>query len=352
MKGGSRAVLAAIGIVIAGCGSSPTSVSFPKHSPTSSATASASAAAPSASTGQASPAPVATAAQPAVMRCKVPVVLDSEAGWVTFPGGTYQRDARADHLPPGPTFPLSKAYDKVYERWVPVGRDLISPDGQHYAYADATGSRVHVVDLGTGADHSFDPGAPPPNSIWVAVDYEAEGVYLEAQPNGPAGTAGLWLLTPSSGAVKQIAGTASWQYISGGRAWATSDALTGHGPGPGSRLLGMDLHSGAIVSWYKRTDVEFTVAGADGGGHPILQVTKANAPALIVVTAQNNGFVLPVAPGSGVPSLSNIIHPVTDSHGMWLGDTGGSLSLYAPATGIKKLAQVGSGDVGLAGGCH
>jgi hypothetical protein len=53
-----------------------------------------------------------------------------------------------------------------------------------------------------------------------------------------------------------------------------------------------------------------------------------------------------------VPSLSNYIHPVTDSHGIWFGDTAGSLSLYTPSTGIKKMAQVGSSDVTAGGGCH
>jgi hypothetical protein len=114
----------------------------------------------------------------------------------------------------------------------------------------------------------------------------------------------------------------------------------------------MDLKTGAIVSWYKRTDIEFTVAGADGAGHPILEVSKAFAPQLLLITAANSATILQVAPGSGVPSLSNYIHPVTDSHGIWFGDTAGSLSLYTPSTGIKKMAQVGSSDVTAGGGCH
>jgi len=124
--------------------------------------------------------------------------------------------------------------------------------------------------------------------------------------------------------------------------------LTGHGPGPGSRLVRMDLKSGAIISWYKRSDVEFTVAGADGSGHPIL----ASARQLLLITSANAATILFLAAGSDMPSLSNIVHPVTDEHGIWFGDTGGSLSLYTPATGIKKMAQVGSGDIGAAGGCH
>jgi len=116
----------------------------------------------------------------------------------------------------------------------------------------------------------------PTASSWVAVDYETEGVYLAAQPNGAAGLAGLWLLDPATGTVKAIDSMHGWQYISGGGAWGTADALTGHGPGPGSRLMRMDLKTGAIVSWYKRTDIEFFVAGADASGHPILTVWKVS----------------------------------------------------------------------------
>ena len=134
-------------------------------------------------------APVAATAAPQVMTCKLPVVTQNSAGWVTFPGGSYQPDPKASvSLPHGPSgFPLSKSYDKAVERWVPVPRDDISPDGKHYAYADlppVDSSPVHVVDLPSGISHAFNPGAPPTDSLWMAVDYENEGVYLTSQPNG------------------------------------------------------------------------------------------------------------------------------------------------------------------------
>jgi hypothetical protein len=292
------------------------------------------------------------------MSCKIPVVTDNDAGWVTFPGGIYKTDTKANvSLPHGSSFPLSKSYDKAFERWLPVPRDNISPDGKHYTYADlpaVDGRPVHVVDLASGADHAFSPGPLPTDSSAVAVDYENEGVYLAEQPSGPSGPIGLWLLDPSNayGAVRMVDNTHMCQYIAGGGAWGTADPLTGHGPGPGSRLVRMDLKTGAIVSWYKRTDVEFTVAGADGSGHPILQVSKVGTPQLLLITAANSATILLPAPGSAVPSLSNVIHPVTDTHGIWFGDTSGSLSLYTAATGIKKMAQVGSGNVTAGGGCH
>jgi len=313
----------------------------------------------SASPTEATTSAVSVAATPAPqgITCTIPVVTGTDAGWVTFPGGTYKSDPKANvSLPRGPSgFPLSKSYDKSFGRWLPVPRDDISPNGKHYAYADlpaVDNSPVHVVDLPSGANHAFNPGPPPADSSWLAVDYETEGVYLEVQPNGPGALGGLWLLDPSNGNVRQIDGTHSWQYISGGAAWGTTDALTGHGPGPGSRLVRMDLKTGVIASWYKRTDIEFTVAGADGSGHPILTVWKYQTPQLLLITGANSATILMTAPGTSVPSLSNYIHPVTDTHGIWFGDSAGSISLYTPAMGIKKMAQVGTADVTAAGGCH
>lgn len=291
------------------------------------------------------------------LSCRIPVVTSSQAGWLTFPQGTFQADPKGNVQLPGYSSPpfFWKSYDKSYERWLPVPRDAISPDGQHYAYADPpaapgqspTGG-VHVVDLATGVDHLFRPAA----SDWVVLDYEAEGVYLATQPSGPALPSGLALLDPTGQhPFRQVDSSHSWQYISGGGAWATDEPLTGHGPGPGSRLLRLDLQSGAIASWYKRTDIEFVVTGADGAGHPLLQTSKSYANQLLLVTAQNSATGLRPATGSVLPSLSNYIHPVTDANGLWLGDTGGAVSLYSGGD-IEQVAHVGSGDVLVAGGCH
>ncbi len=349
MKRGSALLL--LGLVTA-CGpqaSSPASKS-PSASPTETATPNES--------------PTGTTPAALGFTCTLPVVLDNDAGWLSFPSGSYQSDPRSNvHLPVPGIGPVSKSYDKAFERWLPVPRDLISPDGRHYAYFDPAypgqypqgsvhPSTVHVVDLASGADHSFNPGPTGTARTWWVLDYENEGVYLAILPDGPAAPAGLWLLDPSTGAVRMISDTFQPQYVSGGGAWGTSDPLTGHGPGPGSRLLRMDLKVGAIVSWYKRDDVEFIVSGADAVGHPVLQAAKAGSREIIRVTAQDTGATLPVAAGSSAPSLSNYIHPVSDSHGMWFGDTQGNVSLYTAATGITKLAQVGSGDVAIGGGCH
>lgn len=294
-----------------------------------------------------------------VFACRLPVVTSSQAGWVTFPDGSFAADPNANvHVPgyypgypPGPFF--WKSYDKAYERWVPVPRDSISPDGQHYAYTDPPATSgfgaIHVVDMATGADHAFRPAA----NNWAVIDYETEGVYVAKQPSGPGLPTGLWLLDPTGQrAFRQIDTSHSWQYISGGGAWATADPLTGHGPGPGSRLLRLDLKTGVIDSWYKRSDIEFVVTGADGAGHPLLQTSNDYANQLLLITAQNTASSLQAAAGSALPHLSNYIHPVTDAHGMWLGDTGGSLFLYTSAGGVQQADTVGTSDVLPAGGCH
>jgi len=297
-----------------------------------------------------------------VLSCKLPVVTDpTGGGWLTYPAGTFQADPKANVNLPTPSYiPLSRSYDKAFERWLPVPRDWISPDGKHYAYPELPGpgsttpppGGVHVVDVASGQDRFLNPGTPPQDSFWWVLDYETEGVYVAVQPSGPAPPTGLWLLDPSTGAVRKISDGIQSQYISGGASWSTADALTGHGPGPGSRLNRTDLKTGAMTSWYKRNDIEFTVAGADGAGHPILEVWKYQTPQLLLITGPGSATILLPAPGSAVPSLSNVVHPVADSHGIWFGDVGGNISLYTPATGIKQIASVSSSNAAAAGGCH
>jgi hypothetical protein len=95
------------------------------------------------------------------------------------------------------------------------------------------------------------------------------------------------------------------------------------------------------------------VTGADGAGHPVLQTAKQYPNQLLLVTAQNTATALRPAEGSVLPFLSNGLHPVSDpAHGLWLGDTGGMVSLFTPAGGIQQMARVGSNDVLVAGGCH
>src|SRR5256885_70432 len=85
---------------------------------------------------------------------------------------------------------------------------------------------------------------------------------------------------------------------------------------------------------------------------PIRQPPTPPPPTLSVRPAANAATILFPAPGSAIPSLSNIIHPVPDTHGIWFGDIGGSISLYTPTIGMRKMAEVAAGEVTAAGGCH
>lgn len=356
-KVGVALLLVVWSVGLVGCGRQPA---------VSNTSATASASRVSTPTSSQTPSPTSQSA----LACRLPVFTASQAGWLSFPNSIFQADSKGNVQLPGysssePFLALLRSYDKAYERWLPVPRDWISPDGQHYAYADPPAAPgqpklggVHVVDLASRADHLFRPAAED----WVVLDYEAEGVYLTIQQSVRP-PYGLWLLDPSGQrAFRQLDNTSpppspdalshSWQYISGGGAWGTTDPLTGHGAGPGSRLLRLDLNSGVITSWYKRSDIEFLVTGADGTGHPLLQTIEYYPNQLLLVTGQNSATTLQAATGSHLPRLSNYIHPVSDANGLWLGDTQGAVSLYTPAAGVRQLASVGTSDVLVAGGCH
>jgi hypothetical protein len=317
--------------------------------------------------GETSPSASARASATESLACRLPVVVGSQGGWLTFPSGDFQPDPKSDvHLPSGGDVPLGKSYDKAVERWVPVPRDWISPDGKRYAYPEpdppgwqpgsgpAPAGGVHLVDIASGVDRLLKPGQPPLDGLWWVMDFEAEGVYISVLPRGPAPPQGLWLLDPATGSIRKIDDSHSWQSVSRIGAWGTADALTGHGPGPGSRLMRLDLKTGVIESWYKRNDIEFLVAGADGAGHPVLTAYKSGVNELILVTAPNAGEVMKPQPGTTVPQLSNFVHPVEDSHGIWVGDVAGTgtVSLYRAGMGLKLMTRMDTGPVGVAGGCR
>jgi hypothetical protein len=185
------------------------------------------------------------------------------------------------------------SYDSAFGRWLPVPSPWVSPDGVRYAYADAVvvtnplpTSRVHIVDVATGADHVvIFPGSDLARvTQWLAgvVAFTGQGVYLSLsgsnQGAGPD-TGKLWLLDPETGTVRKVSDLSGTWLVSGGAAWTLLPTSTA-GPATPNRLVRLDLSNGQLAEWWVDAGYEpvsspgavtqLSVIGLDGAGSPIV----------------------------------------------------------------------------------
>src|SRR5260370_38726171 len=98
---------------------------------------------------------------------------------------------------------------RAFNRWLPVTRDSVSPDGAHYAYANPANDMLHVVDVVGGNERTFSLSAIGANYVF---DYTADGVYMT---QGFEGLHGLWLVNPATGSGRETA------YATPPPAWAS-----------------------------------------------------------------------------------------------------------------------------------
>ena len=191
-------------------------------------------------TTQQTPTPTATVSATASLdvtstfTCRLPVISPYNpgvppGGWITFPGGLFERDPASDanrlqaHVP---------SYDRAIRAWLPVENRNVSPSGDRYiltndsSLPDAGG--FYLVDVKTGARRLVLRDGPPqaPGS-WTVVEFADAGVYLWSA--GMLTVPGLWLLDPGTGKVRLIDGSHYWRMMGNGVAWALDPE-----PGPGS----------------------------------------------------------------------------------------------------------------------
>jgi hypothetical protein len=275
------------------------------------------------------------------------------AGFISLPSGAYQPDPTAHmqfdtgrtriHTVQTPVLygDAGATYDPAYQRWLPVQRAQVLPDGSAYAYT-VEGSvpplrnEIHVVTVATGADRIvYNQGT------YDAIAYGPEGIFLDFHPQGTDGSHGLWMLNPTSGKVTGFqAGTQSWwDVIVDGGAWSYS--VDGNIFGS-STLNRLDLSSGNVVTWFTAPSSPkpptpgyktVQVIGFDRSGHPIsLQNTNGDASQTWLLSAPGHATQLTGLPISAyTPQLGEM-----DSHGTWIAGADG-LYLYTDA-GFQRVA--------------
>lgn len=289
----------------------------------------------------------ATAVSTVNFSCRLPVFVDSgttQGGvFIDFPSGAVTADPSAHLSLPAAGRELvdyqeGYYYDHAYSRWLPVPRKNVSPDGSHYSYIDraaagspnpSPGALLHVVDLKTGIDRSFDSWQ------YVILDYAAEGIYLTTSYVGY----GLWLMNPANGAITQEANPWDVQGTSGhGIFWI--GAVNPNDPNPGNGLRPdqvdrLSLVDGSRVAWYYRPGYSVHFVTQDVEGHPIITMVPVfGADELMLMEAPGVGRTIWTG-GNRIPAIGS---PIADSHGIWFGSPDG-IFLYSVADGMRKVSN-------------
>jgi hypothetical protein len=291
------------------------------------------------------------------LSCRLPVVTystngqSSQVGFLTFPGGTFAVDRGAPSASKGNGF----AYDRGFNRWLPVDWRFVSDDGTKYVYATypdtspspGASSVIHLVTVATGADRVVTR-----TGQYVINDYSGNGVYLTewiGGHDGPGPEIG-WVLNPSTGAVRGLSRGQKYGYwVAAGAGWRTdynpADPSVHNGPTGGNRVTRIDLGSGAEATWFYQQGADWVqVVGFDRQGHPLIASAVASSGTQVVdlwllTDASHRTRIY-----SG-PQFTNWM--MADANGIWLSD-GATTYLYAGGS-LRQMASTGGQ---IAGGCH
>lgn len=302
-------------------------------------------------------APLPSAAAGLGFSCRLPIYVvhahdspgppQSQVGFLSLPDGKVA-------LEPAPASPQDSQgtfyYDRAFSRWLPVGRDLVSPDGSHYAYNEFPlqgGSVIHIVDVATGDDKAFvtNTGSPP---NFGALFYSRVGLYLYQGYEGPV--RGLWLMDPNTGAIRQLADLRDYvEAITESAVWlgTTNPADPYQGPiglvRPADGIDRFDLATGTRTQWLYLQGMGLYILGVDLVGHPIVlswQAASNDFEARLLTgpgQAQHmfNGTFPPDAGSLSRPTLQ-LLTAIGDSHGVWFGGLTG-IYVYSPGFGLRRV---------------
>ena len=296
--------------------------------------------------------PATSPASSPTISCRLPVLVpitsgstEPLGGWVTFPGGQYERDPTSrvsvvNHVP---------SYDWPLKRWVPVESASVSPDGTSYVLWDLpqqVGDFI-MVEVATGQRRTIfaSPEVEAQRSAWEmmgyrrVLEYTREGIYIG--DSGIMPKPGLWLLDAVTGKVRLLPGTDQnyWQ-VAGGAAWTRVDD-------PSSQTIRrLDLTTGQIADWYRFSlSAQPTLITVDAHGAPVIRTIGNDKVGLISEPGKFKELQIP----SGLEIWSaQLAEP-----GLWLPlRWGKGVALYTREHGVQ-LFPTGTGPYSftLAGGC-
>jgi hypothetical protein len=306
--------------------------------------------------------------------CRLPFTTFAATGFIGVQDGAFTADPSSATQPdrsrpgfvrtvaspalygPGPTAG-QETYDWRFSRWLPVPREVVSPDGSQYAYSELIpnpasqglggppplGTLVHVVDVATGKDQVVEQSA----DVLSAASFRPEGIYL-TQPTTLANTVVpfyLWLLDPATHSVHKVLGGKSvgpgMTAFSAGTLWIMSTDPTN--PKGTPKLMHVDLSSGVQSTWFEPSSAFAQLLGLDGLDHPIVSTfssTNGDPGKTWAITAAST--TQPIA------DLGFTGQVIADNHALWL--TGNGVFLYPAGGPIRKVSsEVGGSLLGTCG---
>jgi hypothetical protein len=290
------------------------------------------------------PASGAAATAPYPLTCTLPIYAGGpgSGGFILFPGGQFQPDPRSAVAvaspspgtaspPPQTQYPgfFGLTYDRAYTRWLPVPYRWVSPDGKRYAYPGVSGG-IYVQNVAAGTQVELGEG-----TVWQVLDVGATGVYAVTGQTG-----GLWLL-PFGGGVTTITTTGYWQAVWGTSAYGTATSSVPNGVG--NNLLRLDIPSGTVTDFFSRPQSSGTVVAFSPNGNPVIYVYGPNGLTIWTGLGATIGEIADLYNSNFYPNGA----PIVDSHGIWLGSSGGTV-LHVSGQGWYFMSVIGGQ---LAGGC-
>ncbi len=298
--------------------------------------------------------------------CRLPVMRTPGTsylgGFVTFPSARFAFDSSGsmhseqtgglttDAAPmlhgAGVTLAGVAFYDLAQHRWVPAGPSQSTPDGALYAYAtwdpaNFNKGQVHVVNVAQATEKTFDVAVPANAMGFTVADFDAAGIYLVANQFEQL-PVGIWLMDPTTGAVRQLAQVGPVFAISGGYAWLAG--IDQRDPSPpqlrrsgtaSNSVIRVNLANGDKTTWFYRPGREVWLMGFDSAGRPIVNVSDPSGS-----TDQSETWVAGGPGDSGVLIHAGSLYlaaPQADGDRIWFGNYSG-IYLFSPAHGLQKVA--------------
>jgi hypothetical protein len=290
--------------------------------------------------------PAATPTTSSAGSCRLPISIHDAQGhqqgaFLSFPAGKVSIDGGG----------AGGAYfDRQLSRWLPVRRNSVSPDGSHYAFGGATDINkpiLHIVDVASGADRTFDLPAELFSGIGGIdiFEYTNDVVYMGLL--GEASNQGLWAFNLATGATHLVANLSAVGAVDSQVVWlGTFNAADPHPwnffPAQRSNQIErLDLTDGTRVPWLYRPGNLVGVVGFDSGHHPIvlslIDKDTLELTALLDANTERSIYKGSASSWAGyIDSGDGAI--VGDSHGVWIGTNMG-IYLYSDAGGLQKVSN-------------